>query len=148
MELALDQAGKARDMDEVPVGAVLVSPDGKVLAADHNRPIAACDPSAHAEMLVIRRAARQAANYRLPNTTLYVTVEPCVMCMGAIIHARIGTVVFGVHDPKWGAAGSLYDFTKHPALNHRPVVVAGICEDACRSILQAFFELKRGKPSI
>ncbi|MDY6831845.1 MAG: tRNA adenosine(34) deaminase TadA [Thermodesulfobacteriota bacterium] len=145
MELALVEAGKARDMDEVPVGAVLVSPDGKVLAADHNRPIAECDPSAHAEMLAIRRAARQAANYRLPNTTLYVTVEPCVMCMGAVIHARIGTVVFGVHDPKWGAAGSLYDFTKHSALNHRPAVVAGVCEDACRSILQAFFEQRRTK---
>lgn len=147
MELALAEARKARDKQEVPVGAVLVSSGGDMLAADHNRPISACDPSAHAEMLVIRQAALQAANYRLPNTCLYVTVEPCVMCMGAIIHARIGTVVFGVHDPRWGAAGSLYDFTANPSLNHRPVIISGIREDECRSMLQTFFAQRRSKPS-
>lgn len=147
MELALAEARKARDKDEVPVGAVLVSADGDILAADHNRPISTCDPSAHAEMLVVRQGARQAANYRLPNTCLYVTVEPCVMCMGAILHARIGTVVFGVHDPRWGAAGSLYDFTANPAFNHRPVIISGVCEKECLSMLQAFFKARRGKPS-
>jgi len=143
MDLALREAKKALATGEVPIGALLVSAKGEVIASDHNRPISSCDPSAHAEILVIREAARLLSNYRLPNTTLYVTVEPCVMCMGAVIHARIETVVFGASEPRWGAAGSLYDFTANTGLNHRPAVISGVREDACKTLLQSFFKEKR-----
>lgn len=143
MELALAEARQARQMEEVPVGAVLVDAAGDVLAAAHNQPITRSDPTAHAEILVLRRAGRKISNYRLLNTILYVTIEPCMMCMGAIIHARIGTVVFGAADPKWGAAGSLYDFAAHPRANHRPEIIPGVSEAACRKLLQDFFNSRR-----
>lgn len=140
---ALAEAEKARDMGEVPVGAILVDAGGDILAAAHNQPIARCDPSAHAEILALRETGRKIANYRLLNTTLYVTIEPCVMCMGAIIHARVATVVFGAPDPRWGAAGSLFDFSDIPEINHRPVIISGVAAGACRKLLQDFFHNRR-----
>ena len=145
MRAALDEAKLAADADEVPVGAVLVDGSGQVLASDRNQTIELADPTAHAEMLAIRSAALKTGNYRLLNTTLYATVEPCIMCMGAIIHARVSRVVFGSFDPKWGAAGSLYDFAKDNRLNHSPEVVSGVCEDECKALLQGFFRAKRLK---
>lgn len=144
MQIALEQARRARRHDEVPVGAVVVSSSGKVLSQARNQTIEMCDPSAHAEMTAIRRAAQIVGNYRLLNTTLYVTIEPCVMCMGAVVHARMQSVVFGAPDPKWGAAGSLYDLSKETRLNHRPQVVGGVCEDVCRRLMQDFFRTRRG----
>jgi len=143
MDLAIEQAHKAQQAGEVPVGAVLLAADGRILARAYNRSIGLHDPTAHAEMLAIRRAAAQLRNYRLLSTTLYVTIEPCVMCMGAVIHARIGTVVFGTHDPKWGAAGSLYHFAADHRLNHQPAVVGGVRADQCRALIQNFFQQRR-----
>ena len=143
MNMALEEAKKAGQKDEVPVGAVVVTEKGNILSSGHNRVIGLCDPTAHAEILAIREAASKVQNYRLLNTTLYVTVEPCIMCMGAIIHARISTVVFGAFDPKWGAAGSLYNFSDDTRLNHQLEIVPGICEDDCRTLIQDFFRLKR-----
>ena len=143
MNSALEEAKKAGQKDEVPVGAVVVTEKGKILSSAHNQVIGLCDPTAHAEILAIREAASKVQNYRLLNTTLYVTVEPCIMCMGAIIHARISTVVFGAFDPKWGAAGSLYNFADDTRLNHQLEIVPGICEDECKSLMQDFFRSKR-----
>ncbi len=143
MNLALEEAKKAGQKDEVPVGAVVVTKKGKILSSAHNQVIGLCDPTAHAEILAIRKAASKVQNYRLLNTTLYVTVEPCIMCMGAIIHARISTVVFGAFDLKWGAAGSLYNFSYDTRLNHLPEIIPGICEDECKALMQDFFRSKR-----
>ena len=143
MQLAIDQALAASQMDEVPVGAVLVNDKGDVIAQDHNRTISNCDPSAHAEMNVVREAARRIQNYRLLSTTLYVTVEPCAMCMGAAIHARVKRVVFGAFDPKWGAAASLYQMGQDIRFNHQIEIVHGICEARCRRIIQDFFRERR-----
>jgi len=115
------------------------------LSSAHNRTIDLADPTAHAEILALREAALKINNYRLLNTTLYVTVEPCIMCMGAIVHARISGVVFGADDPKWGAAGSLYNFAEDDRLNHRVGIISGVCEAECRGLMQAFFRAKRGK---
>ncbi len=145
MQLAVQEARKARQKGEVPVGAVLVDTDGKVLAATHNQPISHSDPTAHAEILALRQAAAHLQNYRLLSTRLYVTVEPCVMCMGAIIHARVSMLVFGTEDPKWGAAGSLYNFSQDQRFNHRVDVISGICRDTCRQLIQDFFQQKRRK---
>lgn len=144
MQMALELAAEAFNRQEVPVGALLVDSGGKVLASGFNETITACDPTAHAEMVVLRRAAAVLGNYRLLSTTLYVTVEPCVMCMGALIHARVGRIVFGAPDPKWGAAGSLYDFAGDPRLNHHPEIVSGVCLESCRHMIQTFFRSKRG----
>ncbi len=143
MNLALSEAKKAGQMGEVPIGAILVSENGTILSATHNRTIDLADPTAHAEILALREAARKINNYRLLNTTLYVTVEPCIMCMGAIVHARISRVVFGAGDPKWGAAGSLYNFAEDDRLNHRLEITRGVCEQDCRSLMQDFFRAKR-----
>ena len=143
MRLALGQAHQAARLQEVPVGAVLVSAEGDILAASHNRTICNHDPSAHAEILAIRQAAAQRQNYRLLNTTLYVTVEPCLMCMGAIIHARIERIFFGTRDPKWGAAGSLYNLGEDRRLNHHPEIVEGLLLDECRELIQGFFRERR-----
>lgn len=145
MEMALKEAAKARLAGEVPVGAILVDGDGAIVARGRNQTIGRNDPTAHAEVSVLRKAARKLGNYRLLSTTLYVTVEPCVMCMGAIIHARVARIVFGAHDPKWGAAGSLYDFSQDCRFNHHPEVVAGVCLDDCRAMIQEFFREKRGQ---
>jgi tRNA(adenine34) deaminase len=144
MAQALMEARTAGVQEEIPVGAVLVAPDGDVLAKAHNLTIHACDPSAHAEILALREASRKLKNYRLLNTTLYVTIEPCVMCMGAIIHARVARLVFGAADPKWGAAGSLYNLAADRRMNHQPEIVMGVLEEECRAIMQYFFKSKRG----
>ncbi len=143
MHIALAEAEKAGQIDEIPVGAVLVADSGAILSAAYNRSISLNDPTAHAEILAIRKAAERIMNYRLLGTTLYVTVEPCLMCMGAIIHARIRRLVFGAADPKWGAAGSLYHFAQDARLNHQPDVIGGVCEAAGKNLLQTFFRQKR-----
>jgi tRNA(adenine34) deaminase len=144
MELALDEAKKAGQIGEVPIGAVLAAQNGELLSTAHNQTITSCDPTAHAEILALREAAFKLSNYRLLNTTLYVTVEPCLMCMGAIVHARVARVVWGAADPKWGAAGSLYNFAEDDRLNHRVEIIKGVCEDTCRTLMQDFFRAKRG----
>jgi tRNA(adenine34) deaminase len=143
MRIALEEARLAAAIAEVPVGAVLVSAGGEILARAHNRTISDNDPSAHAEMLVLRRAAARLGNYRLLNTTLYVTVEPCLMCMGALIHARVQRLVFGTRDPKWGAAGSLYNLGEDHRLNHHPEIMEGLLLDECRELIQGFFRARR-----
>jgi len=143
MELALKEAKKAGQIGEVPVGAVLVSGNGEILSAAHNQTIKLVDPTAHAEILALRKAALKINNYRLLNTTLYVTIEPCIMCMGAIVHARISRIVFGANDPKWGAAGSLYNCATDDRLNHRVEITAGVCAEDCRRLMQDFFRAKR-----
>ncbi len=143
MKLALAQAKKAGQIGEVPVGAVLVSENEAILASTHNETIKLADPTAHAEILALRQAALKINNYRLLNTTLYVTVEPCIMCMGAIVHARISDVVFGTNDPKWGAAGSLYNFAEDDRLNHLINIESGVCEEDCRKLMKDFFRAKR-----
>ena len=148
MDAAIEQAQKAAACGEVPVGVVLVASNGGILASAFNQSITMADPTAHAEILAIRSAARRTGNYRLLNTCLYVTVEPCPMCMGAVIHARIGRVVFGAFDSKWGAAGSLYDFAGDRRLNHHPEIVAGVRKQACRKLLIDFFAARRGKNSL
>lgn len=138
----MEQAHQALREGEVPIGAVLVS-EGAVIAQAHNMPISLNDPTAHAEILVLREAALRKNNYRLPNTVLYVTVEPCVMCIGAILQARVATVVFGAFDPKAGACGSFYAIPSTPGVMHKIKVVTGVLERECREILQAFFKTKR-----
>lgn len=145
MRLALREALKAQAEDEVPVGAVLVDAQQRVLARARNQTIKTCDPSAHAEMTVLRKAARKLGNYRLLSTTLYATIEPCVMCMGAIVHARVARIVFGAPDPRWGAAGSLYDFTRDSRFNHRPEIVSGVELETCRAVMRQFFQARRGR---
>ncbi|MFH0726946.1 MAG: tRNA adenosine(34) deaminase TadA [Pseudomonadota bacterium] len=143
MALAIEEAKKAGAKAEIPIGAVVIDAGGNILAKTHNQTITLQDPTAHAEILALREAARKINNYRLLNTTLYVTVEPCVMCMGAIVHARVARVVFGAPDPKWGAGGSLYDFCRDARLNHQPELIGGIREDECRDLIQGFFRLRR-----
>ena len=143
MKLAINEAVKAGQNDEVPVGAVIVAESGEILSLAHNSTIKLSDPTAHAEIFALRMAAKKLLNYRLLNTTLYVTVEPCIMCMGAIIHARVSRMVFGTNDPKWGAAGSLYNFANDSRLNHHPEIIGGVCKDECRSLIQDFFRSKR-----
>jgi tRNA(adenine34) deaminase len=143
MAIAIEEAVKAEQKCEVPIGAVLVDEQGHTIAAAHNQTITRSDPTAHAEILVLRKAAGQLNNYRLLSTTLYATVEPCIMCMGAIVHARVQRVVFGAHDSKWGAAGSLYDLAIDTRLNHRPDIISGICEHQCRTMMQNFFKKRR-----
>lgn len=143
MAVAIGEATKAAEKAEVPIGAVMIDSGGNILTQAHNQTITLNDPTAHAEVLAIREAARKVGNYRLLNTSLYVTVEPCVMCMGAIVHARVARVVFGAPDPKWGACGSIYDFAGDKYLNHQPELVGGIREDECRELMQAFFRLRR-----
>jgi tRNA(adenine34) deaminase len=133
-------------MGEVPVGAVLASPEGQIVAKAYNQPIVLGDPTAHAEILAIRKAGLFFRNYRLNNTTLVVTLEPCLMCMGAAINARIARLVFGTVDPKAGAAVSLYNLAEDKRLNHRIEVVSGIMEEECRSLIQDFFRERRRKP--
>ena len=143
MEIALNEAEKAGQIGEVPVGALVVSENGEILSTAYNRPIALVDPTAHAEILAIRKAAFEIKNYRLLNTTLYATVEPCIMCMGAIVHARVSRVVYGAPDAKWGAAGSLYNYAEDNRLNHRVEIIADVHADACRRLMQDFFRTKR-----
>jgi len=137
-------AGKAADKGEVPVGALLVQ-EGVIIAEGNNSSIEKHDPTAHAEINALRSAGLKLENYRLPRTTLYVTLEPCVMCMGAIIHARIQRLVFGAYDPKTGAALSCYNIGSDNILNHHLEITGGICEQECATLLKDFFKKKRQK---
>jgi tRNA(adenine34) deaminase len=143
MKLAIKEAEKAGQMAEVPIGAVLVAKTGEILAQAHNQTIHLADPTAHAEILALRESAKIAKNYRLLGTTLYVTIEPCIMCMGAIVHARVAQVVFGAGDPKWGAAGSLYNVANDTRLNHQPDIIQGVCRTECKTLIQNFFLERR-----
>ena len=142
MTEALAEAVLAEANDEVPIGAVIVL-NGLIIGRGHNRPIFQNDPTAHAEMIALRDAAQTLNNYRLPGSTLYVTVEPCLMCMGALLQARVRRLVFGCYDPKAGAAGSLYNVAIDQRLNHQLEVMAGIRADESRGLLQRFFRRKR-----
>jgi tRNA(adenine34) deaminase len=144
MRRALAQARLAGDSGEVPVGAVVVL-EGRPLAEGFNQPIRAGDPTAHAEIVALRHAARAAGNYRLPGAAVYVTVEPCLMCVGALLNARVATVVYGAPEPKWGALVSLLDVTELRT-NHRFEIVGGVLEAECRKILMDFFKFRRGHP--
>ncbi len=143
MAIALEEAGDAARSGEVPVGAVLIRSDGSILARAHNLRETDHDPTAHAEMLVIRRAAEQMGGWRLSKTTLYVTLEPCTMCAGALILSRVARVVFGTRDPKGGALRSLYQLGDDERLNHRLEVVEGILEEPSREMLKEFFRSRR-----
>jgi tRNA(adenine34) deaminase len=142
MQQALSQAKLAAAAGEVPVGAVLVR-DSQVISTGFNQPITNSDPSAHAEMMALRAAASDEANYRLPGTTLYVTLEPCTMCAGAMLHARVDRVVFGATDPKTGAAGSVLNVFSEKQINHQTVVEGGIMSEECGQILRNFFKERR-----
>ena len=142
MRLALAEAAAAQTSGEVPVGAVIVL-EGRVIGAGGNRPIGAIDPTAHAEIVALRAAAASLGNYRLTGTTLYVTVEPCLMCVGAMIHARVGLVVFGAAEPRGGALVSAVRAHETPGLNHRLEVLGGVLEDDARLLMQQFFRDRR-----
>jgi tRNA(adenine34) deaminase len=142
MRDTLAEARAAAEAGEVPIGAILVH-DGKILARSGNRTIRDCDPTAHAEIIVLREAARLVGNYRLADTTLYVTIEPCSMCAGAIIQARIPRVVYGADDPKGGAVRSCFEILSHPRVNHQVEVTSGILAADCGAILQSFFAERR-----
>ena len=142
MRAALREAELAATAGEIPVGAIIVS-GGNVIAKGQNRSIRDCDPSAHAEVVALREACLAQANYRLSDATLFVTLEPCAMCLGAIMQARVSRVVFGAYDPKAGAAGSAVDLTDSPAFNHRIEVLGGVLADECGTVLQDFFRSRR-----
>jgi tRNA(adenine34) deaminase len=143
MRAALRLAARAEAAGEVPVGAV-VALDGEIAGEGFNSPIARADPSAHAEILALRDAAGRRGNYRLPGSTLYVTLEPCAMCVGALFHARVARVVFGAADPKTGAAGSVIDLFRETRLNHHATVQGGVLAEECSAMLRAFFASRRG----
>lgn len=145
MRLALGEARAAAAEGEVPVGAVLVGKDGEILARAHNAPIGSHDPTAHAEMLALRRAAQATSNYRLDAPVLVATLEPCLMCMGAMVHARIGGLVFGAADPKTGAAMSCFEAHRLPFLNHAFPVLGGVLAEECGVLLKEFFAARRTK---
>lgn len=142
MRRALELAGAAKRMGEVPVGALIVHRE-QIIAMGHNRPIGSKDPTAHAEIVALRAAGLRLDNYRLADTTLYVTLEPCAMCAAAMVHARVKRVVFGAWDPRAGAAGSLLDLFKLPGLNHRVDVFGGVLAEECKALLSDFFSRKR-----
>ena len=139
MQCALVEARRAAALGEVPVGAVLVA-DDRIAGSGHNAPVSSCDPTAHAEVAALRFAAQACGNYRLPGTTLYVTVEPCTMCVGAIVHARVARLVFGAREPKAGAS----DLLGHARYNHRVTVSAGVLAEECGALLSGFFRARRG----
>ena len=143
MREALTEGNKALLAGEVPIGSVVVSADGQIVGRGFNQPIGANDPSAHAEILALRDAARFLGNYRLNGTTLYVTVEPCPMCAGALIHSRVDRLVYGTPEPKAGAVCSAMQMLDHPALNHRIEIISGVLENQCREMIQGFFGEKR-----
>jgi len=144
MRMALEEARRAWQEGEVPIGAVLVSAEGEVLARDHNRTLSLCDPTAHAEVLVLRQGARAVGSPRLEGSVLYVTAEPCVMCAGAMVWARIGALVYGADDPnRSGGVRTLYRVGEDPRLNHRFEVRAGVLAEECKELLRRFFEARR-----
>src|SRR5688572_17375359 len=143
MRIALDAARAAAELGEVPIGACLLDVDGQLIASASNRTITDNDPTAHAEVLVLRQAASALGNYRLTDTTVYTTIEPCVMCAGALVNARIKRLVFGAHDERFGAVETLYRLCDSDALNHRIEIVSGVLADECRALMQDFFEERR-----
>ena len=143
MQQALAQARIAASLNEVPVGAVLVDADGELLAAGHNQPISACDPSAHAEVVTLRQAALKLENYRLPGTTLYVTLEPCTMCVGALVHARVKRLVYAASEPRSGAIESAQRLFETGEYNHRPEIEGGLLAAESSEMLTAFFKARR-----
>ena len=144
MRSALDLARQAAAADEVPVGALVVC-EGEIVGRGFNQPVGRHDPTAHAEVMALRDAAARLGNYRLPGCTLYVTLEPCAMCAGAIMHARIGRVVFGARDPKTGVAGSVIDLFAEARLNHHAEIVGGVLEEECGAMLSSFFAARRNR---
>jgi tRNA(adenine34) deaminase len=144
MRIALDEARRAGGEGEIPIGAVLVF-KGEVIGRGRNRPIALSDPTAHAEIQALREGGKRVGNYRLPGSTLYVTLEPCIMCAGAMLQARVERLVFGIEDPKGGAASSLFSLLQDSRLNHRVEVISGVLADECRELLQHFFRERRQK---
>ena len=142
MRLAIEEARNAVHLGEVPVGAVLAI-DGEVVAAGFNQPVRTVDPTAHAELVALRKAARAIRNYRLTGSTMYVTIEPCIMCVGAMLQARISTLVYGADDPKGGAIRSIGNILETAPINHRYAVVSGVLEPECRKLLREFFRFKR-----
>lgn len=147
MGVALDLAREAANLEEVPVGAIVVK-DGEIVGRGFNQPISRSDPTAHAEVMALRDAAKLLGNYRLPGATLYVTLEPCAMCIGAIFHARIARVVFGARDPKTGAAGSVIDLFAEERLNHHATIEGGVRAEECGALLSAFFAARRQKTEV
>ena len=145
MQLALAQAAQAQQLGEVPVGAVLVDAQGELLAAGFNRTIIDHDPTAHAEIVALRAGAKQVQNYRLPGASLYVTLEPCAMCLGAMLHARLARVVFGAPDPKTGVCGSVLNLALEKQLNHHTQVEGGVLAQECGDTLRQFFKERRSK---
>ncbi len=143
MQMALAEAERAREMGEVPVGAIVVDPGGEIIGRGCNQSIASRDPTAHAEIVALRQAAQSLGNYRLPGCVMYVTIEPCIMCLGALLQARIRRLVFGAADPKGGACVSLYRLPEDERLNHHIEVVGGVAETECRTLLQDFFRERR-----
>jgi tRNA(adenine34) deaminase len=143
MAEALLMARQAAAKDEVPVGAVLINEDNELIASGHNQPISAIDPTAHAEIVVLREAAKKLNNYRLPDTTLYVTLEPCTMCVGALVQARVKRIVYGAIEPKTGAIESAHQLFKEGGFNHIPELTGGVLKVECASLLSEFFSAKR-----
>ena len=146
MQRAFELAKKAKEHDEVPVGAVIVYED-RIIGEGWNQPISSHDPTAHAEIIALRDAGNNVGNYRLPDATMYVTLEPCAMCAGAIVHARLTKLVFAAADPKTGACGSIFNLLQTEELNHKVEIGKGIMEDECRALIQTFFKEKRLKSS-
>ncbi len=144
MQLALEEAHAAEAEDEVPIGAIIISPTGEIIGRGHNQVVTTSDPTAHAEIAAMRSAAKALGNYRLTGCTLYSTLEPCAMCAGAILHARIGRLVFSARDPKAGACGSALSVMNHPALNHRVIVEEGLLAEVTGPMLTDFFRRRRG----
>ncbi len=145
MRKAIAAAMAARDLEEVPVGACLIDKDGELLAAAGNRTITDCDPTAHAEILVLRAAGAKIGNYRLTETTLYTTIEPCAMCAGALVNARIKRLVFGAHDERFGAVSSVFQICSSSSLNHQIDITNGALAEDCRKLMQDFFRARRVK---
>ena len=143
MQKAIEAAEEAGELDEVPVGACVIDGSGRLLSTAGNRTISTSDPTAHAEILALREAAKKVDNYRLTECVLYTTIEPCVMCAGAIVNARIAKLVFGAFDERFGAVRTKFDLCDNPALNHRLEIVNGVLESECRSLIQSFFREKR-----
>ena len=144
MLAALDEARKARQRDEVPAGAVVVSAEGEIIGRAGNSCLARSDPTAHAEILALRQAGARLKNYRLPGTQVFTTLEPCAMCLMAMIHARVERVVYGAPEPRWGAAGSLLNLARTPGLNHDLQVEGGLLTAECQELIQDFFKARRG----
>jgi tRNA(adenine34) deaminase len=142
MQIAIQEAIKAEKMGEVPVGSIIIQ-NNQIIAKAHNCPISKNDPTAHAEIEVLRKAGKKLQNYRLPKTTLYVTLEPCAMCLGAMVHARVDRIVFGALDPKSGVCGTSTDLTSGTFFNHRILISHGILEQECKALLEGFFKLRR-----